>query len=163
MSDSDDRVVREIVVEAAAPIAFEVFTDRFDTWWPREHHLGETDLAEVVIEPREGGRWYERGTDGSECDWGRVLTWDPPNEVTLTWAISPRWQPESDPARASTVAVRFLVEGPSTTRVVFEHRDLDRHGEGWQGLREQVAGEGGWPGLLARYAEAARHHVAANG
>ena len=112
------------------------------------------DIAETVFEPRVGGHIYDRGVDGSECRWARVLAYEPPDRVVFSWDISPHWQLEDDPERASEVEVRFVAETPERTRVELEHRDLDRHGEGWEGLRAGVEAPEGWPLYLNRYAEA---------
>ena len=131
---------------------FRVFTDDFDKIKPHEHNLLAVPIAETVFEPRAGGHIYDRGVDGTECRWARVLSYKPPKRVVFTWEISPQWQLESDPERASEVEVRFVSEGAKRTRVVLEHRNLDRHLEGWESLREGVAGAGGWPLYLDRFA-----------
>jgi uncharacterized protein YndB with AHSA1/START domain len=143
----------EVTVDAPQDRAFAVFTENFDQIKPREHNMLGVDIAESVFEPQPGGRVFDRGVDGSECQWGRVLAYDPPERIVFTWDINPRWQIESDPDQASEVEVRFIPEGDDRTRVELEHRHLDRHGEGWEGLREGVAGDQGWPLYLARYAE----------
>jgi len=143
----------QIVVEAPIERAFRVFTEDFDKVKPREHNLLGVDIAETVFEPREGGRIYDRGVDGSECQWARVLAYEPPERVVFSWDISPQWQIETDLERASEVEVRFVSETPERTRVELEHRNLDRHGEGWQGARDIVDSEGGWPLYLQRYAD----------
>ncbi len=142
-----------IVVDAPIERAFQVFTDDFGSFKPREHNLLAVEIAETVFEPRVGGYLYDRGVDGSECRWARVLAYDPPHMVLLSWDISPHWQIETDAEKTSEWEVRFIVEAPERTRVEIEHRNLDRHGEGWQGLREGVAGDEGWPLYLGRYAE----------
>ncbi|HKN93633.1 MAG TPA: SRPBCC family protein [Thermoleophilaceae bacterium] len=142
-----------VVVDAPQERAFRVFTERFDQIKPREHNMLGVDIAESVFEPRAGGRVFDRGVDGSECQWGRVLAYDAPQRIVFTWDISPRWQLETDPERSSEVEIRFVPEGAERTRVELEHRHLDRHGDGWEGLREGVAGDGGWPLYLGRYAE----------
>jgi uncharacterized protein YndB with AHSA1/START domain len=144
-----------ITVEVPLERAFTVFTAGFDTWWPREHHIGEQEMAEAVIEGRMGGRWLERSVDGSECEWGRVLVWDPPNRVTLSWHLNADFQCDPDPGYASRVDVRFFADGEHSTRVEFEHGDLDRHGVDWPKLLTGVSGDGGWSGLLKRFALAA--------
>ena len=143
----------EVVVEAPIERAFSVFTKSFDRFKPREHNMLGVDIAESVFEPREGGRIYDRGVDGSECRWARVLAFEPPERVVFSWDIGPQWQIETDPERTSEVEVRFVAEGPERTRVELEHRNLDRHGDGWQGVREGVDSEGGWPLYLRRYGE----------
>ena len=142
-----------IVVDAPVERAFRVFTEDFDSVKPREHNILGVDIAETVFEPRGGGRVYDRGVDGSECEWGRVLAFDPPNRVVFSWDISPQWQIEADANKTSEIEVRFLAEGANRTRVELEHRNLDRHGDGWEGVREGVRGEGGWPLYLERFSE----------
>jgi uncharacterized protein YndB with AHSA1/START domain len=146
-------VTKTILVEAPIEHAFAVFTDGFDRWWPRSHHIGEAELAEAVIEPREGGRWYEKGTDGSECDWGRVLLWDPPHRLVLAWQLTADYA--YDPDFQTEVEVRFAAEGDRRTVVSLEHRDLERYGDKVDDVRSTFDSEGGWNGILAGYAEAA--------
>ncbi len=146
-------VKTRIVVEAPIERAFSVFTEDFDRIKPRQHNMLEVDIAETVFEPREGGRIFDRGVDGSECQWARVLAYEPPKRVAFSWDISPLWQIETDLSKTSEVEVRFVSETPERTRVELEHRNLERHGEGWQGLREGVGGDGGWPLYHERYAE----------
>jgi uncharacterized protein YndB with AHSA1/START domain len=143
----------EIVVDAPVERAFRVFAEQFDRIKPREHNMLAVDIAESVFEPHPGGRVYDRGVDGSECQWARVLAYEPPDRIAFTWDINPQWQLESDPARASEVEIRFIPEGDERTRVELEHRHLDRHGDGWEGMREGVAGDQGWPLYLQRYAD----------
>jgi uncharacterized protein YndB with AHSA1/START domain len=144
---------QSIVVEAPIDRAFSVFTEDFGSFKPPEHNLLEVEIAETVFEPREGGNLYDRGVDGSECRWARVLAYEPPNRVLFSWDINPQWQIETDLEKTSEVEVRFIAESPQRTRVELEHRNLDRHGEGWQGVREAVDSEGGWPLYLRRFAE----------
>jgi uncharacterized protein YndB with AHSA1/START domain len=149
-----ETVVRSsIVVEAPIERAFKVFTEDFGSFKPREHNLLEVEIAETVFEPRLGGHIYDRGIDGSECRWARILAYEPPDQVVFSWDISPQWQLETDVERTSEVEVRFISETPERTRVELEHRNLDRHGDGWEGVREGVGGEGGWPLYLQRFAE----------
>src|SRR5918999_2166960 len=142
----------QVVVGAPIAQAFTVFTEGIGTWFPPEYNLLAVPIAARVFEPRVGGRVYDRGVDGSECHWGRVLAYEPPNRVVISWDISPRWQLETDPEKTSEVEVRFVAEAPERTRVLLEHRHLERHGEGWEGVREGVAGDEGWPLYLQRYA-----------
>ena len=141
----------EIVVDAPIERAFAVFTEQFDRIKPRQHNILGVDIAETVFEPRVGGSIYDRGVDGSECRWARVLAYEPPERVVFSWDIGPTWQLETDPDRASEVEVRFVAESPGRTRVELEHRHIDRHGDGWEGLREGVAADQGWPLYLQRY------------
>jgi uncharacterized protein YndB with AHSA1/START domain len=143
-------------VQAPIDRAFKVFTEGFDTWWPRAHHIGSADMAEAVLEPKVDGRWYERGVDGSECEWGRVLQWDPPRYLVVSWHLNGEFKYDPDPDKASRVQVRFTALDESTTRVDLEHADLDRHGATWEQLRAGISQEGGWDGLLAMFAAAAR-------
>ena len=146
-------VQSEIVVDAPIERAFTVFTEGIGSWFPAEYNLLGVDIAERVFEPRVGGQVYDRGVDGSECRWGRVLTYEPPNRVVFSWDISPQWQIQSDPEKTSEVEVRFIAEGPGRTRVELEHRNLDRHLDGWEALRAGVDSTDGWPLYLRRYAE----------
>jgi uncharacterized protein YndB with AHSA1/START domain len=147
------RVRHEVVVEAAIERAFSVFTSDFGAFKPREHNMLGVDIAETIFEPRVGGRLYDRGVDGSECGWARVLAYEPPDRVVISWDINPQWQIETDPGKTSDVEVRFIAETPERTRVVLEHRNLDRHLDGWEAVREGVDSEGGWPLYLRRYAD----------
>ena len=149
-------ITTEVVVDVPVEHAFRVFTERFDQIKPRDHNMLEVDIADSVFEPREGGRVYDRGVDGSECQWARVLAYEPPDRIVFTWDISPRWQIEDDLSRASEVEVRFIAESAERTRVELEHRHLDRHGEGWESLSEGVAGDQGWPLYLSRFADRIR-------
>jgi uncharacterized protein YndB with AHSA1/START domain len=150
---SDTATQHSIVVEAPIERAFSVFTDGFGTFKPREHNLLQVDIAETVFETHVGGNIYDRGVDGSECRWARVLAYEPPDRVVFSWDISPQWQIETDPDKTSEVEVRFIAEAPDRTRVELEHRNLDRHGPGWETERDGVAGDGGWPLYLERFAE----------
>ena len=143
----------QVVVEAPIERAFRVFTEQFGSFKPPEHNLLSAEIAETVFEPRVGGALYDRGVDGSECHWARVLAYEPPNRVVFSWDISPQWQLETDREKTSEVEVRFVSETPERTRVELEHRNLERHGEGWEAVREGVGGEGGWPLYLQRYAD----------
>jgi uncharacterized protein YndB with AHSA1/START domain len=146
-------VKQSVVVEASIERAFKVFTEDFGSFKPREHNLLAVPIAETVFELRVGGHIYDRGVDGSECRWARVLAYEPPKRVLLSWDISPRWQIETDPDKASEWEVRFIQETANRTRVELEHRKLERHGEGWQGVRDGVAGDQGWPLYLQRFAD----------
>ena len=154
-ADTDQTSIRtEIVVDASQDRAFELFTEQFDKIKPREHNMLGVDIAESIFEARPGGRVYDRGVDGTECQWGRVVEYSRPERIVFTWDINPYWQIESDPARSSEVEVRFVAESDKRTRVELVHRHLDRHGDGWEGLRAGVEGDAGWPLYLARFAEA---------
>ncbi|HEY4752154.1 MAG TPA: SRPBCC family protein [Candidatus Limnocylindrales bacterium] len=143
----------EVTVNAPIERAFRVFTQGIDSWWPRDHHIGEAALAVAVIEPRTGGRWYELGVDGSECDWGTVLVWDPPNHVALSWHLDGDFRYDAQQSRASLVDVRFQARDDRTTLVTLEHSGLDHHGPSWPRLRDGISR--GWPRDLERFAHAA--------
>lgn len=144
-------VRRQIVVNAPIERAFTVFTERFGDFKPREHTLLQVPIAETVFEPRVGGHIYDRGADGSECRWARILVFEPPTRVVFSWDIGPTWQLETDLDLTSEVEISFVVETPNQTRVELEHRHLDRHGPGWESIRDGVDNEAGWPLYLGRY------------
>ncbi|MGX1617279.1 SRPBCC family protein [Micromonospora chalcea] len=152
MSGRDAVVSRQIVVDAPVERAYAVFTQRFGDFKPREHNLLGSPIVETVFEPKVGGHIYDRGEDGSECAWARILVFEPPDRVVFSWDISPAWQLEQDQDNASEVEVRFVAETPQRTRVELEHRNLDRHGPGWESVRDGVAHDEGWPLYLTRYA-----------
>jgi uncharacterized protein YndB with AHSA1/START domain len=145
----------EIVVEAPIERAFRVFTEDFDRVKPREHNMLDVEIAETVFEPRAGGRVFDRGADGSEFQWARVLAYEPPNRVVFSWDISLQWQLETDPGKTSEVEVRFHAEGPNRTRVELEHRNLSRHGDGWDAMRAAVDSPDGWQRGLDAFVSAA--------
>ena len=146
-------VQTSIVVDAPVERAFDVFTRDIGSWWPPEHHILQGELAEMVFEPRAGGSVYDRAVDGSECRWARVLAYEPPGRLVISWDINLQWQIEADPERTSEVEVRFIPEGAERTRVELEHRNLERHGEGWEGMRDAVGSPDGWGVGLRRFAE----------
>ena len=150
----DTSVRSEVVVNAPIDRAFSVFTEKFDRIKPREHNMLGCDIAESVFEPKVGGRVYDRGVDGSECQWARVLAFEPPDRIVFTWDINPYWQIETDLDKTSEVEIRFIAEAPDRTRVELEHRNLERHGDGWQGMAEGVRSGDGWPLYLDRFATA---------
>ncbi|MEO6125481.1 MAG: SRPBCC family protein [Ilumatobacteraceae bacterium] len=153
MTDVDHTIVRrQIVVEAPIEQAFTVFTDRFGDFKPAEHNLMASQITETVFEPHVGGHIFDRALDGSECHWARVLAYEPPDRVVFSWDISPYWQIETDPEHTSEVEVRFIAETDQRTRLELEHRNIDRHGPGWEGVRDGVDNDAGWPLYLARYA-----------
>ena len=153
MTQTADAVVRrQIVVEAPIDRAFAAFTERFGDFKPPEHNLLGVPIAETLFEPKVGGHITDRGADGSECAWATVRAYEPPTRVVFSWDISPRWQIETDPDNSSEVEVVFVAETPQRTRVELEHRHLDRHGPGWEAVRDGVAHDQGWPLYLDRYA-----------
>lgn len=151
MTEGAAVVRNQVVVNAPLAEAFDVFTRRFGDFKPPEHNMLSTPIAETVFEPRVGGNIVDRGTDGTECRWARVLVFEPPNRVVFSWDIGPTWQVEHEPDNTSEVEVRFIEETPERTRVELEHRHLDRHGPGWESLRDGVANGDGWPLYLDRY------------
>jgi uncharacterized protein YndB with AHSA1/START domain len=144
-------VRRSVHVNAPPAKAFEVFTAGMTRWWLPSHKLGKSALKEVVMEPHEGGRWYERSEDGSECNWGKVLVWEPPGRLVLAWQISANWVYE--PCLVTEVEVRFIEDGGGT-RVELEHRDLDRYGAQEAQQRATFESPAGWSGLLAAFEKA---------
>jgi len=156
MSDPATTAASSIVVDAPIERAFEVYTADMASWWPPEHHILQAQLAEMVFEPYVGGHIYDVGTDGSECRWARVLAYEPPERLVFSWDISLQWQIETDPDKTSEVEVRFIADGPARTRVELEHRHLDRHGEGWEQMRDAVMSDGGWNMGLTRLAAACK-------
>jgi uncharacterized protein YndB with AHSA1/START domain len=146
-------VQTSIVVKAPAERAFTIFTEQMGSWWPPDMHILEAPLAEMVFETREGGRIYDVATDGSECQWSRVLAYEPPTRVVISWDINLQWQIETDHDRTSEVEIRFTPEGEDRTRVDLEHRNLDRHGDGWERMRTAVSSPNGWNKGLTAFAE----------
>lgn len=151
----DPNSVRKTVrVDAPQAVAWRVFTQKMGTWWPlASYRIGKANAVDAIIEPHIGGRWYERGEDGSTCDWGRVLSWEPPSRLVLSWDITADWQ--FDPALKTEIEVRFIPDGESVTRVEFEHRHLDRYGARRDEMRRIFDVEGDWGRLLAQFARAA--------
>lgn len=131
-----------------------MFTEQIGSWWPvQDKSIGSVDAQAAVLEPRAGGRWYERGVDGSECDWGRVIAYEPPDGVVLSWQISAEWR--YDPSTDSEVEVRFVAEGESRTRVELEHRGLaEAYGDKAQQMYSIFESPNGWIDILDRYSKA---------
>ena len=146
-------VRKSIFVQASQAHAFDVFTRDIGQWWPKSHKIGTVDVERPIIEPREGGRWYELDVDGTECEIGKVAVWDPPSRLILIWQLTPDFK--FDPNLVTEVEVLFTAEGDGT-RVELEHRDLERFGERTEAMRETISGPGGWPMLLELFAEQAK-------
>lgn len=147
-------VRKQVVVRAPQALAFEVFTARIEAWWPMaSHHIGQADCAAVVIEPRAGGRWYERGVDGTECPWGHVRLWEAPHRVVLAWQLSAQWQ--FDPDLLTEVEVRFTALDANTTQVDLEHRGLEAYGAHAAAMGGTFDSANGWTGMLSDYARVA--------
>lgn len=151
-STTVEPIVKSITVRVPQERAFEVFTAGMDRWWNREYSIGAQPLETVVLEPHEGGRWFERDADGGECDWGRVLAWEPPSRVVLTWQVSAEWT--YDPTLATELEIRFTPVDDGATEVRLEHRGLEQYGEAAASMRAQLDDPTGWAGLLERLAEA---------
>jgi uncharacterized protein YndB with AHSA1/START domain len=146
-------VAKSITVAAAADRAFSVFTEGMSRWWLKSHSINKSPIKDIVIEQKAGGRWFERGEDGSTCDWGRVLAWEPPTRLVLSWDISADWQ--HDPTLQTEVEVRFIADGKDRTRVELEHRHLDRYGARRDEMRGIFESDRGWKGLLDAFAACA--------
>ena len=162
-SGFDPNSVRKVAnVHAPLEVAWQVFTEQMGTWWPLAmYKIGKTKAVDAIIEPRVGGRWYERGDDGSTCDWGRVLAWEPRSRLVLSWDITADWQ--YDPALQTEIEVRFTAEGDAGTRVEFEHRRLDRYGDRRDEMRTIFDKTGDWGQLLASFAQTAAAAARAGG
>jgi len=146
-------VRRTLEVKASQARAFQVFTERMGTWWPKGHSVGASPQKEVIVEPQVGGGWYETFEDGSTCQWGHVLAWEPPQRLVLAWALNAQF--EYDPDLVTEVEIRFHAEAEALTRVEFEHRNLERFGDKAAYVAEQIGGPQGWPAILDLFAEAA--------
>lgn len=154
-------VRKSVKVATAVEHAFQVFTAGFDTWWPRSHSIGASPLRRAVIEGKVGGRCYQESVDGSECDWGRILIWEPPARLVVAWLLNPQWQPDPDISKASEVEISFSAEPDGSTRVDLEHRHFERHGAGAEMMRRGVDSPDGWGGLLHLFASMAGRSVPA--
>jgi uncharacterized protein YndB with AHSA1/START domain len=148
-------VRRAIVVAASQERSFEVFTAQFGTWWPRDYQIGPAPMTDFIMEPKVGGRWYELDEDGTQCDTGRVLVYEPPEHIVLSWQLDAQWQYDPDPSHASEVDIRFIAEGPSRTRVELEHRGFERHGAGAEAVHGSMDAPNGWTVVLEIFAKAA--------
>jgi uncharacterized protein YndB with AHSA1/START domain len=147
-------VVRKSVrVKVPVERAFSVFVEQMESWWPATHHIAPQPFQAIFVEPRAGGRWFERDAQGNECNWGRVLAWSPPNAVTLSWHLQLDWKYDPDPEKASELEIRFTPEGQAATLVELTHSRLERHGEGYEQFRAALDGPGAWSGILAEYAK----------
>jgi len=147
-------VRKTIRVDVPQAHAFTVFTEHFGSWWPlATHKIGKQVAVTAIIEPKRGGRWFERSADGTECDWGRVQVWEPPRRLVLTWEVSVDWQP--DRTIQTEVEVTFVADGPDRTTVHLEHRKLEEYGEQAEMMRSIFDSEGGYGGILQRFANAA--------
>jgi uncharacterized protein YndB with AHSA1/START domain len=147
-------VKRSVTVQASPERAFEVFTAGFSSWWPIEsHHIGEAMAVEVLMEPRAGGRWYERDAKGAECVWGFVTEWDPPHRLVLAWHLTHEYEFDPDPDHTSEIVVTFTPQDGATL-VELEHGGFEKFTERGARVRENVSREGGWTELIEMYARA---------
>ena len=159
--EADDQPVRKSVIVRTRPErAFEIFTREIDTWWPRSHHIGKSPMRRVEIEERAGGRCYTEQEDGTECDWGSVLVWDPPHRFVMAWQITHEWGYEPSLAKSSEVEVSFTPAVGGGTQVDLVHRFFNRHGSGGDTMRAGVGAPNGWTGILQLFAERADQAVA---
>lgn len=147
----------EVVVEAPADRAFKVFTEKMDTWWPATHHISKVEMKSIILDRKTNGRWAEVGVDGSECEWGRVLVWDPPRRVVLAWQLTAQWQ--FDPNFVTEVEINFTPIEAGKTRVALEHRNLERFGAAEEQVIKSVGSDGGWTMILGRFATAASEQL----
>jgi len=145
-------VLKSVIVKASQEKAFRVFTEGFDSWWPREHHIGKSPMKKAIIEGHVGGRCYSEQMDGTDCPFGSVLAWEPPARFIMAWQINLQWQYEPDVAKSSEVEVRFTPQGDGSTRVDLEHRHFERMGDGWESMRTMVDGGMGWGALMGMFA-----------
>jgi uncharacterized protein YndB with AHSA1/START domain len=145
-------VRKSVTVKASADRAFRVFTQDFDSWWPRTHHIGASPMKKAIIEGKAGGRCYTQQEDGTDCDWGQVLVWEPPRRFVLAWQITHEWGYQPDLAQSSEVEIRFTPTADGGTRVDLEHRHFERHGAGAASMRGGVDSPDGWGGLLGLFA-----------
>ena len=150
-STTDVPVRKSVTVNANAEDAFRIFTEDFDSWWPRSHHIGKSPMKRAIVECRQGGRCYTVQEDGSDCDWGTVLAWEPPARLVIAWQITHQWGYEPELAKSSEVEVRFTPQGTQTTRIDLEHRYFNRHGPGAAAMRTAVGSANGWGDLLTLF------------
>ena len=139
-------VCKELVINASQRRTFQAFTEEIDRWWPKSHHIGKSEMQRAVLETKVGGRWYEIGVDGSQCDWGKVLVWNPPHQLILAWQITAEWQ--YDPTFSTEVEVNFLEQGQKQTRLTLEHRNIEKFGIKAEEIWSAFDSEGGWVGIL---------------
>ena len=154
VTEEELSIRKSVRVKAPIARAFSVFVEQMETWWPAEHHIGKEPFQAIFVEPRVGGRWFERDAQGKECSWGQVLAWAPPNQVTFSWHLGPDWKFDPDMAKASEVEFRFTEDGPSATLIELTHSKLERHGEGHEQLRSMLSSPDAWEGTLAAFAGA---------
>jgi uncharacterized protein YndB with AHSA1/START domain len=147
---SSSVVRKSLLLNCSQEQAFRVFTEKMGRWWPASHHTGSLPFRDIVVEPRAGGHWYEIDTEDTAGQWGHVLAWEPPQRVVLSWHLDTKFKYQTELARASEIDIRFFAAGPAQTRMEFEHRHIERHGEGFEALRDTL--DNGWPAILEAYA-----------
>jgi hypothetical protein len=144
-------VRKSVRVQAPQEVAWRVFTEQMGTWWPLAHYkIGQAKAIDAIVEPKVGGRWYELGDDGSTCQWGSVLAWEPHSRLLLSWDITANWQ--YDHTLKTEIELRFIPDGKNVTRVELEHRHLDRYGDRRDEMRRIFETEGDWGRLLQAFA-----------
>ena len=153
VTGTESSVKKTVTVNCSREHAFEIWSKRYDLWWPKMHKIGKADLKTVVVEEKAGGRWYEVGVDGSTCEWGTVLAYEPPSRVVVTWHLQPNWEHDPNPNRASRIEVTFSDLGNGQTRVELVHSELEKHGAGWQEMAKELGS--GWGGIMDSFAQAA--------
>ena len=155
MSPAAEEAVVRKNVRVSVPIerAFSAFVEQMETWWPATHHIAPTPFETIFVEPRAGGRWFERDAAGNECLWGHVLAWSAPHRVVLSWHLGPDWKFDPDREKSSEVEIRFTAEGPSQTLVDLTHSRLERHGEGYEQMRAALDGPGAWVSILEEFSK----------
>ena len=152
-------VRKNVRVRASAARAFKVFTEGIDSWWPKTHHIGSSPMTRAIMEGRVGGRCYSEQENGTQCDWGQILVWEPPLRFVMAWQVRPDWQFEPDLEKCSEVEVKFTPSSDGTTWVELEHRHFERHGEGGGNMRNQVDQPGGWGLLMELFRVAAEREA----
>jgi uncharacterized protein YndB with AHSA1/START domain len=157
----NDSIHESVSVGVPQEKAFYAFAQQMTSWWPKRYTWSGTELNHIVLEPEAGARWYEVSESGKEePDWGRLLVWEPPSRIVLSWMISPDRSTETDPSHASEVEAKFSADGEAQTRVEVIHRGFRNHGEGWESYREGMAGDEGWPAILQAFGEYLEHQEA---
>lgn len=155
---STETTIEPIVVSKKVDIppeeAFRLFVDQFADWYPRAYTWAGEKLATIEIGSHEGARCFERGPHHFEVDWGRVLAYQPPEQLVFTWQISYNREPIPDPAQAGEVEVRFIaLDEHQSTKVKLEHRKFEQHGEDGAQYRGALASAKGWPFILNQFKE----------
>ena len=161
MSASPSEVRKTLTLQCSQAHAFRVFTERMGNWWPATHHTGALPFRDIVIEKQTGGRWYEIDVREQKGDWGHVLAWEPPHRLVLSWHLDTEFVYRAELERASELELRFIAEGPRQTRVEFAHSHLDRHGKGYEALRDQL--DNGWVAVFDAYVTLAHAEPEAEG